>query len=696
MTNTKQPYLEVADRMGALSTLIGKRDPIVAGQSIIDPGIGLQTHASELLKSAARLRKGTAFVAVVGGVSAGKTTLISAITGLPLPTGVDAKTGVLTEISHGHNPNAVDIFFADRTERMSMSEFRDFSSLPAGSIKSGTPFPLPSHLMTVSSARVESTSQLSQQGIILVDTLGFNAGALAAAASKDYLRSADLAILILGTRPPFTDKDVEFVMEQIADAQINDPKLRHLFVVLNDFALREDEKQEAWAAARVKLDGLIDEDNFNNQVFMVNAFKALEARQKNETAEIDATGLPKLERALETVLRGRRQVILESTTSRKIAPAIRAARTEITVRKALLQTSAEKVKSAVQAAQNALETSREKAKVLLSSFTAAGSFLTDTIIHNYNDYFHNQLTQEDWRTAWEQDGPKIGMVEFSLSVFGKKRRERLEKRLRTPIEKLIGGQLNAWSDQLPNALSEPLKKFDDFEGLAENFADSLVATDQKLIEGFGVNPAKLDVTRTKENSKRIVQIILGIVLSDPSQVVGAIYAPDWGAFVRRAVIEILAVVVAIALLGPLGILAVIAVMVAELLLNILMDQKNRKNRLAQSVADKIREQFIANSPQIIDHIRVKMNERLNSHADDLQEIFNKEIEERQTRLDERINAERRAAEHTDEKQRLQRVDTAITEEWKAISNIVYGKVINETEISESPEEADDPLFTHGA
>ena len=69
-------------------------------------------------------------------------------------------------------------------------------------------------------------------------------------------------------------------MEQIADAQINDPKLRHLFVVLNDFALREDEKQEAWAAARVKLDGLIDEDDFNNQVFMVNAFKALEARQK--------------------------------------------------------------------------------------------------------------------------------------------------------------------------------------------------------------------------------------------------------------------------------------------------------------------------------------------------------------------------------------------------------------------------------
>ena len=114
---------------------------------------------------------------------------------------------------------------------------------------------------------------------------------------------------------------------------------------------------------------------------------------------------------------------------------------KITVRKALLQTSAEKVKSAVQAAQNALETSREKAKVLLNSFTAAGSFLTDTIIHNYNDYFHNQLTQEDWRTAWEQDGPKIGMVEFSLSVFGKKRRERLEKRLRTPIEKLIGGSV---------------------------------------------------------------------------------------------------------------------------------------------------------------------------------------------------------------------------------------------------------------
>ena len=699
MTNT-HPYLEVADRMNTIATLVGKRTEGVVslpeGPSIVDPGLGLESRAAELSENAENLKTGTTRIAVVGGVSAGKTTLLCAITGLKLPMGVDAKTGVITEIIHGDDPNTAKVFYTDDREKtLSIEEFKTFSALPAGSIKSGVPFPLPSHLMSVRSARVQSSSAFSREGIILMDTLGFGAGKLAADVTREKLRATDMAILVLSTRPPFSDNDVTFVLEQLAEAQINDSKLRHIFWVFNDFNLRADEKAEVWNSARVKLEGLLDEEDFEKHVFMVDAFKALEARQNAETGEtLENTGLPALERAVKETLQGRRQRVVESVVARRVVPVIRVARAESQKQAAALDLDAEPLEKAVAEGQRALKAIREKAKELLHQLNHTRDEFIDAVISDYTRYFA-ELSNEEWEQAWAEIAPKISMFEFTISVFSERRRERLEARLRAPLERLIGGKLEEWGDQLPAAVSPQLQAlFQDFEDIAVDFAEFLVAADENLVEGLNIDPEDLDVTRKEANAKRILQMILGVLLLDPSQVVGTLYAPDWRSFFRRLIIEIIAAVAAIVLFGPVGLIAVIGVVIGEFLLNILMDQGSRKDRLAARVALKIREQFTAESAKITDQIRSKLNDRFKEVYDNLDALLNKEISEREQRLDDLLDSKHRESSTADaERERLSRINAAITHQWHAISKLVYGKVIDETELRDSTEDEDDGLGT---
>ena len=698
MTNI-HPYFEVADRMEMIATLVGKRTKGVVsspgGPSIVDPGLGLESHASELFTHAEDLKEGTTRIAAAGGVSAGKTTLLCAITGLELPMGVDAKTGVITEIVHGDDPNTVKVFYTDHQKTISMEEFKTFSALPAGSIKSGVPFPLSPHLMSVRSARVQSSSAFSQEGIILIDTLGFGAGKLAADVTREKLRETDIAVLVLGTRPPFSDDDVTFVLEQLAEAQINDSKLRHIFWVLNDFNLREDEKAEVWASARVKLEGLLDEEDFEKQVFMVHAFDALEARRNDEPSEtLENTGLPALERAIKNALQGRKQRVIESVVSRQVAPVIRVARAESQKQVTALDLGAEPLEKAVAEGHQALKNSREKAKELLRQLNSARDEFIDAVISNYTQYF-SELSNEEWEQAWTEVAPKIGMFEFAISVFSKGRRERLEARLRAPLERLIGGKLEEWGDQLPTAVSSKFQtSFQDFEDLAMDFAESLVDVDESLVVNLGIDPEGLDVTRKEASAKRVLQMILGVFLLDPSQVVGAVYAPDWRSFLRRMVIELIAVVAAIVLFGPLGFIAVIGVVIGEFLLNILIDQESRKDRLAARVALKIREQFTAESAKITDQIRSKLNDRFKESYDSLDALLGKEISERVQRLDELLESRNRESSTADaERERLHRINAAITDQWHAISKLVYGKVIDETVVLDGTEDEDDVFGT---
>ena len=185
--NEKQKHLIVADQYQDLAQLIGKRK---ADSPLAQQGLGLTSQETELVDTAERIREGITYVAVAGTVSAGKTTLINALVDTKLAVGTQAKTGVITEVSYGTDLDTVEVVYADdTTTQMSVDDFVDFSSLPLGSIKTDMPFPLPEHLINVSHASVKSNSSLNKHGIVFIDTLGFNAGKLAADTTSSYLKA---------------------------------------------------------------------------------------------------------------------------------------------------------------------------------------------------------------------------------------------------------------------------------------------------------------------------------------------------------------------------------------------------------------------------------------------------------------------------------------------------------------------------
>ncbi len=121
-----------------LATLVGKRTEGVVsppeGPSIADPGLGLESRAAELSENAENLKAGTTRIAVAGGVSAGKTTLLCA------------------GAAHGSGRE-------DRCHYRNRARRRP---------EYGGDLLLPPHLMQVGSARAQSSSAFSREGIILI------------------------------------------------------------------------------------------------------------------------------------------------------------------------------------------------------------------------------------------------------------------------------------------------------------------------------------------------------------------------------------------------------------------------------------------------------------------------------------------------------------------------------------------------
>ena len=98
------------------------------------------------------------------------------------------------------------------------------------------------------------------------------------------------------------------------------------------------------------------------------------------------------------------------------------------------------------------------------------------------------------------------------------------------------------------------------------------------------------------------------------------------------------------------------------------------------MALKIREQFAAESDRITDQIRSKLNERFKESYESLDALLSKEISEREQLLDDLLSSKHRESSAADaERERLHQINAAITHEWHAISKLVYGKVIDETE-----------------
>ena len=670
---TNEKHLELALRLDDTAGLL-RRD------------LKMHNEADLLSGNADRLREGTIYVPVIGRASAGKTTLINALADVELPTSPNIIGGALVEIYYGDPSADAEIFYADGSaEKMQREAFNEFISLEFGNdanIRDDDPFPLPDRLQAVRYTRLSSNSPLSRAGITFVDTLGFDAGPLAANKTRDVFKQSDVVVMVLGTRPPFTQTDVSLLTDQLM--QVNDDKARHIFIVLNDFSLRDDEKQSVLNHARKFLADFV---NFDEQVFLLDAYETQELKRAGETGErLEATGYQAFLLTLEAQIES--QSLLKTGMQRaakRAVGSILAGQDRIETWKVSASSDVSAIEDQVTAAQKILRTSEQKRDNFLREFDLFALRLEDKFALHYQGFFLHHTGKQDWKQSVRQNFPKLKYWDLLKAIIPtknrSKRQETLQNRIEPHIRKVVNGKVFEWQQALEKDLgsdSEIEKATKGFEVLAEDFTKSLDLADRCLVEVSVDTP---DPTRQDENGKRVLQMLLGILTLDANQVVGTVIAPDWKSFIRRLAIDVGVILAAVFLFGPLGILVAILVSIVEFIVTHMFDKKAAFSHLVDRIANEIHINFSRRGVPV--ELKEAVRDKLAGPRGELKQTMDTEIDTRYQQYEtlrtlenkEHVNVAAVTAHYA-------ALDSTLIAQCEAISQLAFDKVYTAEELRE--------------
>jgi GTP-binding protein EngB required for normal cell division len=230
--------------------------------------------------AAERIAEGRFYVACVGQVKRGKSTLLNALMGEPvLPTGVVPVTSVPTILRFGERPGA--------RVRLKSGEWTEVASRDIDLYVSETLNP--ENKKGVVGLEVFVPSPLLAEGMCLVDTPGLGSVFEGnTAATHAFLPHVDAAIVVIGTDPPISGDELDLV--EIVSSQIPDI----LFVLNKADRVTEPERTAATSFAREIL-----EKRLQRPLLFIFEISALEQVQKGGAQRDWAQLLEALERLVD-------------------------------------------------------------------------------------------------------------------------------------------------------------------------------------------------------------------------------------------------------------------------------------------------------------------------------------------------------------------------------------------------------------
>lgn len=359
----------VAKQFREGAVLIGPRQvtevTLTSGHQIV-PGLGLDAYASSLVDRAIRLEDGVLKLAVVGAVSSGKSTLINALLGGEvLPVSLGATTGMITQISFGEK---IPVTLIEKSGKKRSIPREVFIKEGVLDEKTGE---LPNQFADIDSAVLESDTFLCKKGLHLVDTPGFNSGPKIEAIIRNYLKQVDAVLLVINHSTPFNDKELAFLKSL---KRVGDPKLNHVFFVINTWNLDDKRKAAYLNAAHTYLSDEFNTEQLERHVWIVDAQAALEVKyDENKIDVLKATGILALEQRLTQWLEEDRRVnvIVDAAVCDVLIPALIDIRGCMETQHELLTQS-----------DGVSEIDRHAAEAQLTSFKQATSTLKD-ICNNF-------------------------------------------------------------------------------------------------------------------------------------------------------------------------------------------------------------------------------------------------------------------------------------------------------------------------
>jgi ribosome biogenesis GTPase A len=198
--------------------------------AVLAEGLGAEDVSEESRELATRVSEGRFYVACVGQVKRGKSTLINALIGQPiLPTGFIPVTAVPTVIR-----------FGERAKARIRTREGAWQDIPIPDLKQYVTEELnPENQKQVQGAEVFVPSPLLSSGMCIVDTPGLGSVFTGnTAATQAFLPHIDAALVVVGADPPLAGEELTLV-EAVGK------KVQQLILVLNKADRTTDPEREA-------------------------------------------------------------------------------------------------------------------------------------------------------------------------------------------------------------------------------------------------------------------------------------------------------------------------------------------------------------------------------------------------------------------------------------------------------------------
>jgi molecular chaperone GrpE (heat shock protein) len=466
------PGYETARRLGdavahtvqEIAVLIGERqeEPVSLDSGMeVAPGLGLREGAGILAARARDLSQGLFTIIVVGEFKNGKSTLLNGMLGSKtLPAKAAPATAVITVLVYGRRDD-VAIFETGQPEprRVSWEEFvREFQLSPQdqetiqehGSLD---------RFSSVEYAEIQRTHALCAHGVKLVDSPGLGEHISRTRVATNFLQRSQAVILVLNATRILTRRERDFV-----DTLLGESRLNHVFFVVNrinqvdadSVAGIQDWVQSQLDAHFRRPDGAFDRDLYGRRVYFVDARAALEARSviPNDDVQLEASGVPALERELEQFLTGEEKVtaVLQSTVQ-FLRPVLARAEERI-----------HQVQSSLDAPLDALEQRRAQAERRLQELEGRKRETERTIVL-FGDAVKEKIFAdlrgyvEGMQETWDEDSRRLMDLDRAVSLRNvvtayaqREARDRMVSAIGEEVQRYLQAKFDRWSQRIPSVI----------------------------------------------------------------------------------------------------------------------------------------------------------------------------------------------------------------------------------------------------
>jgi hypothetical protein len=512
---------------------------------------------------------------------------------------------------------------------------------------------IPDAFANIAYAVLESDCSLCEKGLHIIDTPGLHASTETAAITQSYLEHVDALLIVLSNFDPFDDTDLALIdsVKRIAGSELN-----HVFFVINAPNLDDGGKAESLAYARTILENQFDAARFERHVFLVDVRAALEAKCNEDTAtNLDATGLPAFEQRIGQLLASdeRADVVLDAAVCDVLTPSLAAASTYIEEHGVGIP------KTNQDTIEDKLARLEQDADAIQDTFDNFTNEVADTVADDLISYLQDLVKESN--AEWRALDIEPGVLKLAASNFSVKKRDKLAYEIAGKLTKYLHENIPDLQNWVFKGVEEKIK------GRSEALEEKIAAFIREVDAAETSLPiSELRNTLDENNQRRINQLSAQIFELTPDLI---------GRLVKREVLLPTGVLTTLgaAILGALLpfnlparlLLAGGMLSVTALLLLVRANKMPVKTRIREQLQTKLREKARAMKVEI----RQSIGDRGREYADKLRVSLKAEIDHVREQSNPAVI----------ENNRLKTINTLLTEEFEAICQVAYGRVLTHQE-----------------